>query len=62
IPTLLRTLPLLARVSFEQIEEEGANEEIEAQMNNNGLGGDIKAWGNLTKAVILNHFIHRHLS
>ncbi|KAA6372988.1 MAG: hypothetical protein EZS28_031485 [Streblomastix strix] len=55
-------LPLLARVSLEQIEEEGANEEIEAQMNNNGLGGGIKAWGNLTKAVILNHFIHRHLS
>ncbi|KAA6322450.1 MAG: hypothetical protein EZS28_054434 [Streblomastix strix] len=29
-------LPLLARRSEEQIEEEGANEEIEAQLNNNG--------------------------
>ncbi|KAA6368744.1 MAG: hypothetical protein EZS28_035729 [Streblomastix strix] len=37
-------LPLLARITEEQIEEEGANEEIEAQMNNNGMNVDIKKW------------------
>ncbi|KAA6389436.1 MAG: hypothetical protein EZS28_015039, partial [Streblomastix strix] len=30
-------LPLLTRVSLEQIEEEGANEEIDTQMNTKGL-------------------------
>ncbi|KAA6381684.1 MAG: hypothetical protein EZS28_022790 [Streblomastix strix] len=52
-------LPLLARRSEEQIEEEGANEEIEAQMSIKGYYGGIKFWANETKAVILNCFIHR---
>ncbi|KAA6385367.1 MAG: hypothetical protein EZS28_019108 [Streblomastix strix] len=52
-------LPLLARRSEEQIEEEGANEELEAQMNNNVYDGIIKQEANEAKAVILNHFIRR---
>ncbi|KAA6373551.1 MAG: hypothetical protein EZS28_030922 [Streblomastix strix] len=51
-------LPLLARNTEEQIEEEGADEEIDAQMNNNGYDGNIKFWANDAKAVTLNHFIH----
>ncbi|KAA6328751.1 MAG: hypothetical protein EZS28_053681 [Streblomastix strix] len=51
-------LPLLVRRSEEQIEEEGANEEIEAQLNDNGYDGDIKYYANDAKAVTLNHFIH----
>ncbi|KAA6355432.1 MAG: hypothetical protein EZS28_049041 [Streblomastix strix] len=52
-------LPLLVQVSLEQIEEEGANEELEAQMKNNGYCyGLIKTQANDTKAVILNHFIN----
>ncbi|KAA6369969.1 MAG: hypothetical protein EZS28_034504 [Streblomastix strix] len=53
-------LPLLARRSEEQIEEEGANEEIEAQMNNKGNYGNIKYYANSTKSATLNHFIHRN--
>ncbi|KAA6361124.1 MAG: hypothetical protein EZS28_043349 [Streblomastix strix] len=52
-------LPLLARRSEEQIEEEGAKEEIEAQMNNNGYYVDIRNWANKAKAMTLNCFIHR---
>ncbi|KAA6397076.1 MAG: hypothetical protein EZS28_007395 [Streblomastix strix] len=53
-------LPLLVRVSLEQIEEEGANEEVEAQMKNNkGYYGLIKGWAKCVKATILNHFIHQ---
>ncbi|KAA6358462.1 MAG: hypothetical protein EZS28_046011 [Streblomastix strix] len=52
-------LPLLARNTEEQMEEEGADEEIEAQMNNNGMNGDIKCNANYVKEVVLNHFIHR---
>ncbi|KAA6372018.1 MAG: hypothetical protein EZS28_032455 [Streblomastix strix] len=52
-------LPLLARVSLEQIEEEGAIEEIEAQMNNNGYGSNIKYWAKDAKSETLNRFIHR---
>ncbi|KAA6362899.1 MAG: hypothetical protein EZS28_041574 [Streblomastix strix] len=52
-------LPLLARNTEEQIEEDGANEEIEAQINNNGLGGDINSDANEAKATILNHFINQ---
>ncbi|KAA6358962.1 MAG: hypothetical protein EZS28_045511 [Streblomastix strix] len=52
-------LPLLARNTEEQMEEEGANEEIEAQMNNNGMNGAIKYWANETKAMTLNRFIRR---
>ncbi|KAA6370062.1 MAG: hypothetical protein EZS28_034411 [Streblomastix strix] len=51
-------LPLLARRSVEQIEEEGANEELEAQMKNIGYYGYIKRCSNDAKAEILNHFIH----
>ncbi|KAA6360911.1 MAG: hypothetical protein EZS28_043562 [Streblomastix strix] len=50
-------LPLLARRTEEQIEEEGAIEEIEAQLNNNGFGGDIKSNANDAKAETLNRFI-----
>ncbi|KAA6370819.1 MAG: hypothetical protein EZS28_033654 [Streblomastix strix] len=52
-------LPLLARNTEEQIEEEGANEEIEAQMNNNGYNRNIKRYANHVKEVVLNRFIHR---
>ncbi|KAA6401236.1 MAG: hypothetical protein EZS28_003236 [Streblomastix strix] len=56
-------LPLLARRTEEQIEEEGANEEIEAQMSNyrkvQGYYSDVKQQANKAKAEILNHFIHR---
>ncbi|KAA6402303.1 MAG: hypothetical protein EZS28_002177 [Streblomastix strix] len=52
-------LPLLARRSEEQIEEEGANEEIETQMKNIGSNGNIKDWANLAKAASLNRFIHK---
>ncbi|KAA6369607.1 MAG: hypothetical protein EZS28_034866 [Streblomastix strix] len=51
-------LPLLARNTEEQMEEEGADEEIEAQMNNNGYNSKIKSWANYVKEVVLNHFIH----
>ncbi|KAA6400312.1 MAG: hypothetical protein EZS28_004158 [Streblomastix strix] len=53
-------LPLLARMSVEQIEEEGANEEVEAQMNNVGYYDDsnIKDYANYVKAMVLNHFVH----
>ncbi|KAA6367606.1 MAG: hypothetical protein EZS28_036867 [Streblomastix strix] len=53
-------LPLLVRRTEEQIEEEGANEEIDAQMNNNGYYYcSINYWANNVKAATLNHFIHR---
>ncbi|KAA6355086.1 MAG: hypothetical protein EZS28_049387 [Streblomastix strix] len=52
-------LPLLARVSLEQIEEEGANEEIDALMNNKGMNGYIKIKAKDVKAETLNHFIRR---
>ncbi|KAA6386295.1 MAG: hypothetical protein EZS28_018176 [Streblomastix strix] len=51
-------LPLLVRSTEEQIEEEGANEEIDAQLNNKGDDGDIKNWANESKAATLNRFIH----
>ncbi|KAA6394607.1 MAG: hypothetical protein EZS28_009870 [Streblomastix strix] len=50
-------LPLLARGSEEQIEEEGGSEEIDAQLNNKGDCGNIKRNTNLAKSVILNNFI-----
>ncbi|KAA6370684.1 MAG: hypothetical protein EZS28_033788 [Streblomastix strix] len=52
-------LPLLDRRTVEQMEEEGAIEEIEAQVSSNGLGGRIKFWAINAKAVTLNCFIHR---
>ncbi|KAA6401653.1 MAG: hypothetical protein EZS28_002821 [Streblomastix strix] len=51
-------LPLLARVSLEQIEEEGTIEEIEPQMSNKGYTGYIKNEANEAKAAILNCFIN----
>ncbi|KAA6361797.1 MAG: hypothetical protein EZS28_042676 [Streblomastix strix] len=55
----IHPLPLLLRRSEEQIEEEGAIEEIEAQMNNKGYYGNIKQYANEAKTTILNRFIHR---
>ncbi|KAA6369233.1 MAG: hypothetical protein EZS28_035240 [Streblomastix strix] len=52
-------LPLLARITEEHIKEEGAIEEIEAQMNNKGQYGYIKNWATWAKSVTLNRFIHR---
>ncbi|KAA6381135.1 MAG: hypothetical protein EZS28_023339 [Streblomastix strix] len=52
-------LPLLARITEEQIEEEGAIEEVEAQMSNNGFGRGIKICANDAKSETLNHFIYR---
>ncbi|KAA6372273.1 MAG: hypothetical protein EZS28_032200 [Streblomastix strix] len=52
-------LPLLARRSEEQIEEEGVNEEIEAQMKNSVLDGHIKNWAKKAKATALNRFIYQ---
>ncbi|KAA6379580.1 MAG: hypothetical protein EZS28_024895 [Streblomastix strix] len=57
--TSFQPLPLLARRTDEQIEEEGAIEEIEASMNNKGMNGHIKGWANDTKAATLNRFIRR---
>ncbi|KAA6376648.1 MAG: hypothetical protein EZS28_027824, partial [Streblomastix strix] len=51
-------LPLLARRTEEQMEEEGANEEIDTQMENNGNNGYIKKQANKAKAETLNCFIH----
>ncbi|KAA6375347.1 MAG: hypothetical protein EZS28_029126 [Streblomastix strix] len=52
--------PLLAHRSDEQIEEEGGNEEIEAQLINNReiqYIGNIKSQANGAKGWILNYFI-----
>ncbi|KAA6387139.1 MAG: hypothetical protein EZS28_017336 [Streblomastix strix] len=53
-------LPLLVRNTQEQIEEEGANEEVEAQMTNKENKWNSNGQANSTKAVTLNRFIHRH--
>ncbi|KAA6377894.1 MAG: hypothetical protein EZS28_026578 [Streblomastix strix] len=52
-------LPLLVRRAEEQLEEEGAREELEAQINNNGIYGHIKSNANDAKVVTLKCFIHR---
>ncbi|KAA6377306.1 MAG: hypothetical protein EZS28_027167 [Streblomastix strix] len=56
-------LPLLARRTEEQMEEEGAIEEMEAQMINIGcvqrFFGDIKYYANWAKSATLNRFINR---
>ncbi|KAA6377268.1 MAG: hypothetical protein EZS28_027204 [Streblomastix strix] len=52
-------LPLLSRRTVEQIEKEGAIEEIEAQMNNKGYDIDIKFMAKMAKTETLDHFIHR---
>ncbi|KAA6390334.1 MAG: hypothetical protein EZS28_014138 [Streblomastix strix] len=43
----------------EQIEEEGAKEEVDAQMNNNGYHGYIKHCANQAKVATLCSFCHR---
>ncbi|KAA6319457.1 MAG: hypothetical protein EZS28_054813, partial [Streblomastix strix] len=53
-------LPLLIRKTEEQIEEEGASEEIDAQINNKGYYGGINAFANSAKATTLNRFIHNN--
>ncbi|KAA6400442.1 MAG: hypothetical protein EZS28_004029 [Streblomastix strix] len=58
--TSLQPLPLLVQLTEEQIEEEGANEEIEAQMNNNGYYGNIMTQANRVKAETLNRFIYKY--
>ncbi|KAA6399213.1 MAG: hypothetical protein EZS28_005258 [Streblomastix strix] len=57
--TSFQPLPLLVQRSEEQIEEEGAIEELEAQLDNKGINGHIKYCANMAKAPSLNHFIHR---
>ncbi|KAA6369962.1 MAG: hypothetical protein EZS28_034512 [Streblomastix strix] len=59
IQPFFQPLPLLARRSEEQIEEEGAIEEIEVQMINVSQRWNIKYWAKWSKAVTLNHFIHK---
>ncbi|KAA6367411.1 MAG: hypothetical protein EZS28_037062 [Streblomastix strix] len=55
----LQPLPLLARRTEEQIEVEGSNEEIEAQMINKREGYYfIMNYADDAKAATLNHFIH----
>ncbi|KAA6399986.1 MAG: putative ATP-binding protein [Streblomastix strix] len=55
-------LPFLARIAKQQIEEEGANEEVEAQLVNKGKGqyNNIKDEAIEAKREILNNFIHSH--
>ncbi|KAA6390742.1 MAG: hypothetical protein EZS28_013734 [Streblomastix strix] len=56
---LFLPLPLLAHSSKEQIEEEGGNEEVEAQLINNGnINCNIKDNAKWTKRSIFDHFIH----
>ncbi|KAA6365776.1 MAG: hypothetical protein EZS28_038697 [Streblomastix strix] len=53
-------LPLHVRKTEEQIEEEGAIEEVEAQLNNYGPQyQEVKFLANKARAEILNHFINR---
>ncbi|KAA6387736.1 MAG: hypothetical protein EZS28_016735, partial [Streblomastix strix] len=56
--TSFQPLPLLARISLEQIEEEGANEELEALMSNKGYFGGVQGYANSVKSVTLNCFFH----
>ncbi|KAA6386346.1 MAG: hypothetical protein EZS28_018125 [Streblomastix strix] len=51
--------PLLARISDEQLEEEGGNEEIDSQLINEGLRDNIKYNANIAKGAILNYFIEQ---
>ncbi|KAA6363923.1 MAG: hypothetical protein EZS28_040550 [Streblomastix strix] len=51
--------PLLARRSNEQIEEEGGNEEIESQISNKGLRGNMRNIASKVKGEILNYFIEQ---
>ncbi|KAA6387673.1 MAG: hypothetical protein EZS28_016800 [Streblomastix strix] len=51
--------PLLAYRSDEQIEEDGVNEEIDSQLINQGINGNIKNNANRAKGAILNYFIEQ---
>ncbi|KAA6404364.1 MAG: hypothetical protein EZS28_000099 [Streblomastix strix] len=53
-------LPLLVRRTEEQMEEDGALEEMEAQMDNVGYFGVVKVYANLAKDATLNRFIHNN--
>ncbi|KAA6377202.1 MAG: hypothetical protein EZS28_027271 [Streblomastix strix] len=55
-----QVLLLRLRRTVEQIEEEGANEEIDVQMMNKENQWNIKSWANDTKEATLNRFIHKH--
>ncbi|KAA6391686.1 MAG: hypothetical protein EZS28_012784 [Streblomastix strix] len=59
--TYISPLPHLTKISVEQFEEEGGNEEVDAQSINNRkdyTDHSIMIRTNLTKAKLLNHFIH----
>ncbi|KAA6384262.1 MAG: hypothetical protein EZS28_020208, partial [Streblomastix strix] len=51
--------PLLAHRSYEQIEEEGENEEIDSQLINKAFSGNIKNSANRAKLAVLNYFIEQ---
>ncbi|KAA6369790.1 MAG: hypothetical protein EZS28_034683 [Streblomastix strix] len=51
--------PLLAQRADEQIEEEGGNEEIDAQLINKRYSDNIKNSANEAKGMILNYFIEQ---
>ncbi|KAA6376535.1 MAG: hypothetical protein EZS28_027941, partial [Streblomastix strix] len=51
--------PLLAHRSYEQIEEEGGNEEIDSQLINKAFSGNIKNSANRAKLAVLNYFIEQ---
>ncbi|KAA6401225.1 MAG: hypothetical protein EZS28_003252 [Streblomastix strix] len=52
-------LPQLARISVEQVEEEGGNEELDVQMTNKGKGqyNNISYEANTAKGMVLNFYI-----
>ncbi|KAA6383129.1 MAG: hypothetical protein EZS28_021341 [Streblomastix strix] len=55
--------PLLAHRSYEQLEEEGGNEEIDSQLINKGHQYcNIKDSANEAKQMIMNYFINRGTS
>ncbi|KAA6398683.1 MAG: hypothetical protein EZS28_005785 [Streblomastix strix] len=54
--------PLLAKISIEQIEEEGANEEVDAQIANKGLYGNVKDKSKEVEGLLLNFFIDKNSS
>ncbi|KAA6403636.1 MAG: hypothetical protein EZS28_000832 [Streblomastix strix] len=53
---VLVMLQMINTQSVEQIEEEGANEEIDAQLINKGYYGHIKYWANKAKVATLNFY------
>ncbi|KAA6398109.1 MAG: hypothetical protein EZS28_006362 [Streblomastix strix] len=49
----------LTKSCFEQIEDEGGSEEVEAQLSNNGWNRNIKYQTYKAKGSIQNYFIDR---